>query len=61
MTREEEIKNVMAKITKLWLAEPHMRLGQLIDNSLSDSDIFFVKDEELIKTIEHYVYNSKLS
>lgn len=58
---------LMRRLRAAWARDAHTRLGQLIANALYDSglathpllrELFFVKDERLIKAIEDFMDNT---
>lgn len=52
----EEKKSVIDRLYRAWLANPHLRLGQLIANYAPgvspNSDLFYAEDDDFIKAIE---------
>jgi hypothetical protein len=60
----EHKRAIIERLYVVWLQQPSLRLGQLIENSVIKSEvlagrvrqpsIFFVEDEELIKCLERY-------
>jgi hypothetical protein len=55
MRSAEEIDKVLAVIRAAWLAEPDVRLGQLISAVVWDYyELCKIEDDELAKEIEFY-------
>ncbi len=54
-TRGPDVTNrIMAAIHDTLYAHPTQRLGQVIANSLQDTDLFMVHDEVLISALNDY-------
>lgn len=51
-------KEVLSRILNVWLSNPHLRLGQLLVNALSDpaikTDIFQIEDYDLMALVEEF-------
>jgi len=53
---EQEKRVIIQRLLVAWISLPELRLGQLIDNSIStDKDLFFLEDKELIELVEKTV------
>ena len=46
---------VMERLLRVWEANPHLRLGQLLSNATIDVDVFYLFDDEFVKLIELYL------
>jgi hypothetical protein len=48
---------VLNELLRIWLKEPQLRLGQLIDNGIraDGSDLFYKEDGDLIKMLDNWV------
>jgi len=56
--RQNKIKATSDTIKSIWLQNPELRLGQLIDNAIPvDKDIFYVTDDDLVKYLKEYTKN----
>ena len=56
--RQNKIKGVSDTVKSIWLQNPELRLGQLIDNAIPvDKDIFYVTDDDLVKYLKEYTKN----
>ena len=55
---EDQKKEVINKILLIWLANPELRLSQLILNIFDDEDFFYVEDYDLVALAEEiYIKN----
>lgn len=54
MRKEERIDPVLERLGKVWKQYPDLRLGQLILNVARDPMLYYLEDEELIKTLEEF-------
>ena len=57
MRNKDRIPVILKSLEQLWMKYPDLRLGQLILNEFSlhngiDSRIYYMEDEELIKSLE---------
>ena len=52
MRDPNRIPEILAKIEKIWKANPELRLGQLIANVIDPKYLYEVSDENLIRRIE---------
>lgn len=50
----EDKKRIMGKIQNAWLANPHLRLGQLMSNATHEVDLFSIEDESLADRLLKY-------
>ena len=58
----EQKRAVMEKILAAWTAVPHLRLGQLLENSVNSMhSTFYVEDEVLAEKVEEFVNSHGLS
>lgn len=48
-------REVMERLLRVWEANPHLRLGQLLSNATIDVDVFYLFDDEFVKLIELYL------
>jgi len=56
MRPTERIPSLLARLEKVWVAYPDLRLGQLISNTAKDEfTLFYIEDEELIEKMEGMV------
>ena len=56
MRDPKRISNLLARLEKVWVAYPDLRLGQLISNTAKDEfTLFYIEDEELIEKMEGMV------
>jgi hypothetical protein len=44
-------KDVMEKLLKLWMENPELRLGQLINNYISYRELYHIEDYDLIDSL----------
>lgn len=54
MRKEERIDPTLERLGKVWKQYPDLRLGQLILNVARDPMLYYLEDEELIKTLEEF-------
>ena len=54
MRKEERIDPTLERLGKVWKEYPDLRLGQLILNVARDPMLYYLEDEELIKTLEEF-------
>ncbi len=57
MRDPKRIKKILAEIEKYWTKYPDLRLGQMMSNFWSEfenteSDIFFLEDDKLLKVLK---------
>lgn len=52
VTRPEEQHEILDRILEMWLAQPHLRLGQMICNAASRGDPFHLSDNECAYRVE---------
>ena len=55
--REKEMLYTLYRLFNLWTFYPEMRLGQLIGNALSDPQLYYVTDENIVTILEKYYDN----
>lgn len=52
----EEKKAILDRLERVWLAHPHLRLGQLLANMgpgvRPNPDLYYAEDEDLIQFLE---------
>jgi hypothetical protein len=48
-------QEVMERLLRVWEANPHLRLGQLMHNATIDVDVFYLFDDEFVALIELYL------
>jgi hypothetical protein len=53
-----KIPDILDKLKKIWLENPNLRLGQLIENVFKESNIYYMEDNDFIKDIEDYYINN---
>jgi hypothetical protein len=59
-------KNITNRLLAAWEKAPHLRLGQLIENSLDEEykdsklkvSLFYTNDDKLVELVERYVKNN---
>lgn len=54
MRKEERIDPALERLGRVWKQYPDLRLGQLILNVARDPMLYYLEDEELIKTLEEF-------
>lgn len=54
MRKEDRIDPMLERLGKVWKEYPDLRLGQLILNVARDPMLYYLEDEELIKTLEEF-------
>ena len=55
--RKDEIRKLMHMLQRTWLAEPHLRFGQLVENIAGPDHtdcIFYLGDEQWLRKLEAY-------
>ena len=52
------IDSILARLKTLWKSNPDLRLGQLILNALRDPTLYYIEDEEMIRSLEDFYSNS---
>jgi len=50
--RQLEIHGIITHLDRLWKKHPELRLGQLLINLTNDNDLFYIKDDTLLKRIK---------
>lgn len=57
-TLDLQKREVISKILNVWISNPHLRLGQLLVNAMSDpsvkTDIFQIEDYDLMALVEAF-------
>jgi hypothetical protein len=48
-------REAMERLLKVWEANPHLRLGQLLSNATTDVKIFYMYDDEFVQLLELYL------
>lgn len=48
----KRIEPMLAKIEELWKKTPQLRLGQFLGNCVSDIQLFYIEDEDLLTRLE---------
>ena len=56
-SREKEMLWTLHRLFKLWTLYPELRLGQLIGNALSDPQLYYVTDDNIVTILEKYYDN----
>jgi hypothetical protein len=52
---DKEKREIIERLYHIWIQISDIRLGQLIDNSITGGkDIFFLEDDEFVKGLERY-------
>ena len=46
------IDPILARLRRVWMANPDMRLGQMVANVTTDDNIYHIEDEQLMIEIE---------
>ena len=65
MRDPKRIPDVLNQLKALWSSYPDLRLGQLILNIIRDPLLYYIEDDELIKTLRKgysevdYIENNK--
>lgn len=49
-----EIDTALERIREVWMAHPELRLGQLLSNVKSNSDLYYIEDEDLVNKVEDF-------
>jgi hypothetical protein len=60
MRNPERIDKVINQIRDIWKCVPDLRLGQLILNVISDTDLYYIEDDVLLKLIKDLYTNEKI-
>ena len=56
---KEHKQEIINRILTLWLDLDCLRLGQLLDNALVQSDYFFIEDYDLIEKLDNFYRGGK--
>lgn len=59
MRNPERIRPLCDRLADAWIKLPDLRLGQLLVDSLSGKDPFYIEDEDLIRMIERFVRETR--
>lgn len=59
MRNKKRIPKTLKAMEKIWLSHPDLRLGQLLLNAIQDWVMYYIEDDELIKTLSNYYGMSK--
>lgn len=51
---KENKKEIIKRILDIWVDLDCLRLGQLLDDALVQSDLFFIEDYDLIEKLEKF-------
>lgn len=54
MRDPKRIDIILEELNSIWKENPDLRLGQLICNVARDPQLYYIKDEELIKLLKHF-------
>ena len=54
MRNIKRIDKTLASIKEIWMKYPDMRLGQLLCNVLRDPALYYVEDDQLVKSLQEY-------
>jgi len=54
MRNPKRINRILRLIKKIWVKNPDLRLGQLIDNAIRDYDTFYTEDDTLEIRLRKY-------
>lgn len=57
--RKEEIDATLEIIRTVWIKNPHLRLGQIIENIKNGTDLYYVEDKDLSKRIKDFYSSDK--
>ena len=50
------IREILAKLERVWRQYPDMRLGQLLINVCGKTDLFMIEDEEVLVRLEKNIF-----
>ncbi len=50
----KRIDEILERLKNIWLANPDLRLGQMISNVFAEPIIYYIEDDKLIKHLEEY-------
>jgi uncharacterized protein YihD (DUF1040 family) len=53
MRNPNRIDSTLKAIGKYWKKDPDWRLGQLISNCISESNLFFIEDDDFVALIKY--------
>jgi len=56
MKNKDRILLMLFRIAVLWYRYSELRLGQLVINAISESEVYFIEDDELLTRLENH-YN----
>lgn len=54
MRNPNRISDIMYELELLWRRYPDLRLGQLMLNGLSSTDLYYKEDREMVETIKEF-------
>jgi|WetSurMetagenome_2_1015567.scaffolds.fasta_scaffold606109_1 hypothetical protein len=54
MRDPKRIDSIIENLKCIWKCFPDLRLGQLILNSISESELYYIEDKDFIKKIIFY-------
>ena len=59
MRNPERIRPLCERLADAWKKLPDLRLGQLLVDSLGGKDPFYIEDEDLIRMLERFVWETR--
>jgi uncharacterized protein YihD (DUF1040 family) len=59
MRDPERIPKILEEVEKIWMQNPDLRLGQLINNLGKDGSIYYLEDEALMKRMRRFYIEGK--
>lgn len=57
--RREEIDVTLEIIRTVWMKNPHLRLGQIIENIKNGTDLYYIGDKDLSRRIKDFYSKDK--
>ena len=57
MRSKYRIDITLNELQNIWLEFPDLRLGQLLLNAVSDPELYYLEDEELIVKLQEFYKN----